>query len=169
MPDKRVVTKLTDGGYFEDSGVATALDLISSLQELITKHELKIDIKLIILTSSGFTTERPSGLDEAMDPIRAMLNARGARAYIEVGRAERLAAAMQAEPPMKVTVDGLGYPLPLGWSLSDLTRLIMLYQVGGISPCERQRESETAAKVHSGSCNIETIVKQLTYAPRVVP
>src|SRR5262249_54694440 len=45
-PLNKRVSKVTDGGYFESSGVATALDLAHSLQKIIMERQLNIDIKL---------------------------------------------------------------------------------------------------------------------------
>src|SRR5262249_6780805 len=88
-PAEKSLTKVSDGGYFESSGVATALDLMHSMQNIIAARGLNVDIKLVILTSGGFASDTADGLNEALDPIRTMLNASDARGYIEVGRAER--------------------------------------------------------------------------------
>ncbi len=71
------VTKLSDGGYFEASGVATALDLAHSLKTIIDQRGMNIDIKLVILTSGGFASDTADGLDEALDPIREPRHNRG--------------------------------------------------------------------------------------------
>lgn len=172
---QRKVIKVNDGGYFESSGVASALDLTYALQKIIAQHKLPIDINLIILTSGGFASETASGLNEVLDPIRTMLNASGARGYIEVGRAEQVGDA-QTEPPtssldaspratvLKVWLEGLGYPLPLGWSLSTVTSYLIQFQTGEVGPCQRQQDSSSKTPdVHSSSCTINDIVRQLTY------
>jgi hypothetical protein len=167
-PEKSV-TKLSDGGYFEASGVATALDLAHSLKNIIDQHGLNADIKLIILTSGGFASETTDGLDEALDPIRAMLNASEARGYIEVGRAEHAdfaKAAAQSGAVLKVRLEENGYPLPLGWSLSDVTRYLIQYQTGEVTPCEskqRPRQAPQTLELRSSSCAISEIVGQLKH------
>jgi hypothetical protein len=167
-PEKSV-TKLSDGGYFEASGVATALDLAHSLKNIIDQGGLNVDIKLVILTSGGFASETADGLNEALDPIRTMLNASEARGYIEVGRAEQAdfaKAAAQSGAVLKVRLEEYGYPLPLGWSLSDVTRYLIQFQTGELNPCERKqgpRQASPTLDLNSSSCVISEIVGQLTH------
>jgi hypothetical protein len=164
-PDKKIVTKVSDGGYFEASGVATALDLVHSLET--AARELNVDIKLVILTSGGFAaSDTADGLNEALDPIRTMLNASEARGYIEVGRAERAQAAAQSGAVLKVKLEEYGYPLPLGWSLSDLTRLLIQFQTGEVTPCQSNKSPRQAPQtldLRSSSCAISEIAAQLTH------
>src|SRR5262249_51189499 len=65
-PAEKSMTKVSDGGYFESSGVATALDLVHSMQNTIVTHGLNVDIKLVILTSGGFASDTADGLNEAL-------------------------------------------------------------------------------------------------------
>jgi hypothetical protein len=166
---ERSVTKLSDGGYFESSGVATALDLAHSLKTIIDQHGLNVDIKLVILTSGGFASDTADGLDEALDPIRTMLNASEARGYIEVGRADQAdfaKAAAQSGAVLKVRLEEYGYPLPLGWSLSDVTRYLIQFQTGELNPCQRKQGPRQASKkldLNTSSCVISEIVGQLTH------
>jgi hypothetical protein len=155
---------VSDGGYFESSGVATALDLVHSLEN--AARELNVDIKLVILTSGGFASETADGLNEALDPIRTMLNASDARGYIEVGRAERAQAAAQSGAVLKVKLEEYGYPLPLGWSLSDLTRLLIQFQTGEVTPCQSKqgpRQAPKTLELRTSSCAIGEIAEQLTH------
>ncbi len=168
-PNKRV-TKVSDGGYFESSGVATALDLAHSLQNIITERGLNVDIKLVILTSGGFGSDAPvEGLNEALDPIRTMLNASEARGYIEIGRAERAdfaRAAAQSGAVLKLRLEEKGYPLPLGWSLSDVTRYLIQFQTGEIESCERRpgpRQAPRTLELNTSTCVIGEIAAQLTH------
>jgi hypothetical protein len=167
-PEKSV-TKLSDGGYFESSGVATALDLAHSLKTIIDQRGMNVDIKLVILTSGGFASDPADGLDEALDPIRTMLNASEARGYIEVGRADRAdfaKAAAQSGAVLKVRLEEHGYPLPLGWSLSDVTRYLIQYQTGELNSCERKkgpRQASPTLDLNSSSCVIGELVGQLTH------
>jgi hypothetical protein len=166
-PDEKIVTKVSDGGYFEASGVATALDLVHSLEN--AARGLNVDIKLIILTSGGFASDTADGLNEALDPIRTMLNASEARGYIEVGRAERAdfaRAAAQSGAVLKVKLEEYGYPLPLGWSLSDLTRLLIQFQTGEVTPCESKqgpRQAPRTLELRTSSCAVSEIAAQLTH------
>ena len=168
-PAEKSVTKVSDGGYFESSGVATALDLAHSLKNIIDQRGLNIDIKLVILTSGGFASEPADGLNEALDPIRTMLNASEARGYIEVGRAEQsdfAKAAAQSGAVLKVRLEEYGYPLPLGWSLSDVTRYLIQFQTGELNPCQRKqgpRQASQTLDLNSSSCAISELVGQLKH------
>src|SRR5262249_32268630 len=168
-PSGGSVNKLSDGGYYEGSGVTTALDLAHSLQDIITERGLNVDIKLVILTSGGFGSDTTEGLDEALDPSRALLNAGEARGYIEIGRAERAdfaRAAAQSGAVLKLRLDEYGYPLPLGWSLSDVTRLLIQFQTGEVNSCETKqgpRQAPQNLELNSSSCIISFIVTQLTH------
>jgi len=166
-PPVKSVTKVSDGGYFESSGVATALDLMHSLQKIVAEHKLPIDIKLVILTSGGFASTTADGLNEALDPIRTMLNSSEARGYIEVGRAEQADYERTQAPSgavLKVRLEEYGYPLPLGWSLSTVTRYLIQFQTGEVNPCQRkQGPPRLAVDVNSSSCVIGDIVGQLTH------
>ena len=168
-PAEKSMTKVSDGGYFESSGVATALDLVHSMQNIIAAHGLNVDIKLVILTSGGFASDTADGLNEALDPIRTMLNASEARGYIEVGRAEQadfVKAAAQPGSVFKVKLEEYGYPLPLGWSLSDLTRLLIQFQTGEVTPCQSNkspRQAPQTLELKSSSCAISEIAAQLTH------
>src|SRR5262245_34484823 len=168
-PAERIVNKVSDGGYFESSGVATALDLAHSLQNIITERGLNVDIKLVILTSGGFASDTADGLNEALDPIRTMLNASEARGYIEVGRAERAdfaRAAAQSGAVLKLKLEEKGYPLPLGWSLSDVTRFLIQFQTGELNSCESKqgpRQAPRTLELNTSSCVISFIATQLTH------
>ena len=168
-PPEKNVTKVSDGGYFESSGVATALDLAHSLQTIIMDKGLNVEIKLVILTSGGFASDTADGLNEALDPIRTMLNASEARGYIEVGRAERAdfaRAAAESGAVLKLRLEEFGYPLPLGWSLSDVTRLLIQFQTGEVNPCESRqgpRQAPRSLELNTSSCVISFIATQLTH------
>jgi hypothetical protein len=98
-----------------------------------------------------------------------MLNASEARGYIEVGRAERAdfaRAAEQSGAVLKVKLEEYGYPLPLGWSLSDLTRLLIQFQTGEVTPCQSNKSPRQAPQtldLRSSSCAIGEIAAQLTH------
>jgi hypothetical protein len=88
LPGVDQMRRYVDGGYFENSGLTTILDVMNELRELL----LEEDILLIILRieNSRFTTNtrsitgspKPDPDDdfaEAMAPVRALLATRHAR------------------------------------------------------------------------------------------
>jgi hypothetical protein len=70
-----------------------------------------------------------------------MMSTRSARAPLEASRAEllvdRSARSTEGIPKklFQFDLDGLGYPLPLGWRLSAVTRLLIDNQLGTRSRC----------------------------------
>ncbi len=71
--------KLVDGGYFDNSGVETALRLINSLKAIAGGD--RVAIRLIVMESMA--NKQPSrAFSEAFDPVRAMLNTRETRGTV---------------------------------------------------------------------------------------
>jgi len=141
---------IVDGGYFENSGVVTALDIIDGIETALEADaELqvfrdKIEIDLIVLASHDFEAGSFYGLSEVLDPIRTMLSSWRARTVIEVKKARRLLGARKGDGVevtkvpkhvMLTSLNGLGYPLPLGWRLSILTRFLIDGQLGNEHEC----------------------------------
>ena len=86
-----VKIRIVDGGYFENSGVATAVDLVSSILRTAERLQIsdQIEINFIVFTSADFDRPRSYGLGELLEPIRTMLNTREARARIRDSQAIR--------------------------------------------------------------------------------
>ncbi|MET4121073.1 hypothetical protein ABIB85_007503 [Bradyrhizobium sp. JR1.5] len=144
---KPVKVRVVDGGYFENSGLATALDLLSSLEAAVEADPKlrpfreKIEINIITLNSKRFDLGSFAGFGEWLSPISSMMSTRNARAPLETSRAELLVARSAkastgiAKKLFRFDLDGLGYPLPLGWRLSPVTRLLISNQLGTRSRC----------------------------------
>lgn len=141
-------TRVVDGGYFENSGVATALDLLKNVVPQLRLRPEKFEVNLIILTSEDFAFSMFLGFGETFGPIRAMLNTRTARASIEVARAaadlERLSTDQVVLRPIVVRLRGLGYPLPLGWRLAKSTQYLIQYQKGVRGNCNGGEDANCA-------------------------
>jgi hypothetical protein len=135
-------SRIVDGGYFENSGVATAVDLIKEIYNYLREHdaEKRVAINLVILTSAGFSSSQTFSPGETFGPIQTMLNTRQSRAAIEIDRAKtdlrRLMTANISFNPIEVRLRGLGYPLPLGWRLSTTTRYLIEFQLGSRLNCK---------------------------------
>lgn len=151
IPDRP--EKLVDGGYFENSGVETALELIRSLKA-IAGHD-RIAIRLIVMESTA--DEQPSrAFSEIFDPVHAMLNTRVTRGTLARVRAWRelcktcapvtiwgdavLPRTVRGQPPVPDSLiwhalDGSQNPLPLGWHLGRVTQDTIRAQVGGTGNC----------------------------------
>ncbi len=131
--DSRKV-RLVDGGYFENSGVATAIDLIRDLE---ADPDLpNVRFHLIALTWPGFPERSAYGVGEVLEPIRALLAVRSARSAVELDRAEAFLGRDGVAPRLKrMPVGDLATPLPLGWRLSATTRLQIALQSGDATRC----------------------------------
>jgi hypothetical protein len=146
---------LVDGGYFDNSGALTALAAINEMDQVIRKNSEFRDVKihLIILTSNGFT-EHSNLLNDYLAPIETLLSTRTARGAIAVQQAKlRFKQPDYGNHSVRsLELQGFGFPLPLGWRLSPITRLMILGQDG---------VSTTCAGVSSGDCLRQEIVDEL--------
>jgi hypothetical protein len=142
MPPPRNL-QLVDGGYFDNSGVITALAVMREMQNAAAQiKNPKVQINLIVLTSTDFTN--PVTLGDYLAPFQTLLNTRAARGLIAIRQAERFfkeaASTSQAGAPAdslgEAVLYGYGYPLPLGWRLSPITRLLILGQMGDKMLCK---------------------------------
>ncbi|HSM80844.1 MAG TPA: hypothetical protein VLS96_04115, partial [Nodosilinea sp.] len=106
-PDKRSQkARLADGGYFENSGVSTAIDLGSRLEEFLKQEGFLESISEILgpgIRSSSFkfvylaiasqpskTIPKAGGFNEIKSPLGALWNSREARGLDVVNRVEYL-------------------------------------------------------------------------------
>jgi hypothetical protein len=162
--DKQVVVsqkkRLVDGGYFENSGTRTALDLINdiNMSELVT-HE-KVEIKLIVLTSTLFSEQTTFGFGEIASPLLALNSTREARTPITIAsarlelRENAPERTFRAHMLQTVTLRKIGYALPLGWRLTKLTQHLIKLQNGNVEGCKGSRkylEQETDFFSKSGA------------------
>jgi hypothetical protein len=108
--------RYVDGGYFENSGVETAEDLLSEIDppEGVTFHLIVLDFPGI----EGAKRDRPRWLGEIMSPVRAFLNARGARGELAKRRADRPSSTTEYR---SATLDDQAAQFTLGWMLSTRT------------------------------------------------
>ena len=105
-PSKLRKIRLVDGGYVDNSGVETALDLIQSLtEEMETVRDEgnegrrlssvgrtpsgKVRLSLIVLSGGGFPVRGSFALGETLEPVRTFLSTRESRAYAAIERANR--------------------------------------------------------------------------------
>jgi hypothetical protein len=115
------LTYLVDGGYYDNSGLATALELMREIEKADVNK--KLIARLIIITGVPDPAEPVVGFNETLDPIRAMLNSWGIRPFeaIEMANADLNNSADVLKRVHIVRLRGLLYHLPLGWRLSGGT------------------------------------------------
>jgi hypothetical protein len=135
---------VVDGGYFENSGVTTAVEIINRLQRRAQTCCVNARFYLIALTSGIYGNSSSGAFSEAMSPVVALLNTRTARTYSTVDLAARDLGV--AEPNgqsvlgrinrvQKVDFGDYVIPLPLGWRLSKMSATEIFFLTGRVGHC----------------------------------
>jgi hypothetical protein len=137
---------LVDGGYFENSGAATALDVLSALQRAAELEGLaKYIVPTVLLLSNNPATAKPTE-DPTATPPNPMRFAVETRAPWETMLQTREGRGTQAQAVLKRTVEWRTegkprgrfefyqpssniVPLPLGWMLSPSARRALDTQI----------------------------------------
>lgn len=134
---------VVDGGYFENSGGLTALEIFAAIEEhdfwFGDLNGLRTEPFALILSNAPDNPNRVNGgwqtpatemaeestlfLPETVSPVIALLNTRSARGYqaeaafgAQAGASHGTRLQLRADPGAEAAV------LPLGWSLSNQTR-----------------------------------------------
>lgn len=114
-----------DGGYVDNSGVATALNIAQYIDGLQPRRN--VDIRIIMISALWSPLDRaqfdpppdrPQG--EIFPPISASTSTRVGRGY-----KTQFDAVFETRPGLSITETGFYYGfevLPLGWQLSDVSR-----------------------------------------------
>ncbi|UGX94986.1 hypothetical protein G6321_00007500 [Bradyrhizobium barranii subsp. barranii] len=120
--------RLVDGGYVENSGIETALDLVEKLNAIKgTSDAPRFRIYLLSLVSGQFGDHGSFMFGDLMEPVRALLSTRTSRTYIALNHATSIDRRPDPEVTQSVQrfptfgrtdITGLFYSLPLGWTLS---------------------------------------------------
>ncbi|HUI11946.1 MAG TPA: hypothetical protein VL048_00595 [Xanthobacteraceae bacterium] len=186
--DKRVAKiRLADGGYVDNSGIETALDLIDAIKAAAADAKTGDSFRTYLISLSGgdYPDVRVYSFGDIVEPIRALLNGREARAYIALDRAKtELATASPAQgaastattaSPPQPTADqnadlpkfaesklrNYFYPLPLGWAMSSKTREIVAFESGRFWDCEMKPDFTQSEKYGNNADCIQLEVYNL--------
>ncbi len=176
--------RLADGGYFENSGVATAFDLLKSLEKSLRGDD-KQSVELVLISvklggSESPEAEPPHGFHEIMTPLRTLNNTRAARGRLAVEQAslalnntvcrdKRNSGAREPPNPscfyakrMRVSVleSDKKKPLPLGWLLSADSIKTIENSIGSLGNCPANGDPQTA--IQRNSCLLRQIGKDLS-------
>lgn len=132
---KEIWGHIVDGGYFEDSGAATAAEILFAVMNVAKDRGIEHKIRPIVIMISNNPSEAPFAnpwvdqkpdaskwMNEILSPLRTMLNTREAR-----GRYSQMAIQKEVELPkngeyIPVYLQKMNIPLPLGWMLSPSSR-----------------------------------------------
>ena len=175
-----------DGGYVDNSGVATASKLAQSLSELISKDPgaPAVEIKLVMISAAWIPFERfwmdaPDNRSQSdlFTPFVAALATWQGRGYTT-----QYDLAADPKPGFKIVEAGVYYnfmPLPLGWQLSSLSRSYIDLFRGSPEKCDqtqldRSLESHAAlanSYINRANCVAAEIARDLTpaAAPLMMP
>ncbi len=164
--------RLVDGGYFENSGVDTAMSVVDAIERAANEIDDPIDVRLIVfdLTRDRFR-DATYAFGELLSPIKTILNATVARSTLAQTRARRaldapcryvllggtpIPGASEHDPNAKlcppsevaasrvwsVSLNDYEYDFQLGWILSRETLRRVRDQLGDPRRCA---PAETAA------------------------
>jgi hypothetical protein len=175
-----------DGGYVDNSGVATASKLAQSLGELIAKDPAApaVEIKLVMISAAWIPFDRfwmdaPDNHSQSdlFTPFAAALATWQGRGYTT-----QYDLAADPKPGFKILEAGVYYnfmPLPLGWQLSSLSRSYIDLFRGSPEKCDqtqldRSLESHAAlanSYINRANCVAAEIARDLTpsAAPLMMP
>jgi hypothetical protein len=140
--------RLVDGGYFDNSGIETTVDLMETLVAIrgarqqaqpntgMRSRPRAFDIHLI--TISGTVADGPpswQGLDDVLSPIRTLLSSRDARGILSVTRPQSGRFLYDSNPPTfdvspAATLDDQDMALALGFQLSTNSIDLIAAQAG---------------------------------------
>lgn len=171
--------RLADGGYFDNSGIPTALDIGRSLQKIKgygTTFEI-VYLSLIDGQFNGSTTQLNSeGLNEVLSPVRALFSARQSRSRSAV-ELSTFTVNDGIDDPLKykfrtlfLKKSGDGVKLPLGWLISKRSRNFIDRQTPDpkITPCDTKKFGQSFANGRVGMddnhnrCTIASIGNDLS-------
>jgi hypothetical protein len=164
-----------DGGYVDNSGVATATKLARVLSYITSKDATlpKVDIKLITISAAWIPFERfwmdppkDQPLSEYVSPFVAALAA-------WQGRGFTAQSDLSTDQAFKVIDMGVYYnfmPLPVGWHLSSLSRTYVdLFRgdpdkcdLGRARPSLNSHAAMAASYIYRANCAAAEVVKDLT-------
>jgi hypothetical protein len=135
--DGKLREHVVDGGYFENSGAATAADIITRIRQARVSGPFTIHLILIKfneIKAKGCVPSPMPGpgperfMNETLSPLRALLATRGARGTLAYAEAKQLPQVIPYE--FILTQNAKGIVLPLGWLLSERTRNAIDLQIG---------------------------------------
>jgi Patatin-like phospholipase len=147
---------IVDGGYFENSGVTTAVEIINRLQRRAQKCCTNARFYLIVLTSGDYSKGSSDAFSEAISPVVALFNSRTARTYSTVDLATRDLGVVR--PGAKGVLGRISrvqradfgeyvIPLPLGWRLSKMSATEIFFLTGRVAHCAADENFVQTSKI----------------------
>ncbi|MEM7106135.1 MAG: patatin-like phospholipase family protein [Bacteroidota bacterium] len=130
-PNGETWGNIVDGGYFDNTGLHTALEIVDMINEEVPDSLPIRPVVIAIRNSRDKTGEFPAqkGMHETLSPVKSFYNSWGARANYYAVDVDNLANELDFEyllfnlPFVNDEGEDLGFPL--GWTLSADTRAQM--------------------------------------------
>ncbi len=125
---------LVDGGYFENSGSATAFEVLMTMRKSVeSKLWNRITPVVIMITNDpklheNLVPESRQFMNEVLSPVVTLLNTRGARGSYS-REALKILVTRQDGLFLHFGLHDDHGPLPLGWVLSDVAKQTMQIQL----------------------------------------
>jgi hypothetical protein len=135
------IHRIVDGGYFENSGAATASEILQFLQSGRNPSRDRLDARVILITHTEKPLPGGEALSEELAPLRALFATRVARGDHAVAEL-RSTAGPAAWTEFNLRTDE-GVPLPLGWLLSAQARRAIDAAID--SPANKTARSQVGA------------------------
>ncbi len=152
--------RFVDGGYFENSGIETAIDVKTSIEERLKTPtiyrrvanvqslgpklaggadtagggatvEIEPEFRIIVLSENYVLDEELEGLNEIGAPLRTLNRTRLRRGELAKARADKAFTKRYV-----IELQHSNFPMPLGWQLSRHTQATIKAQIGLPSGCE---------------------------------
>ncbi|MCG5062224.1 MAG: hypothetical protein KA714_30720 [Limnoraphis sp. WC205] len=82
------ISRLADGGYFENSGFSTAFEIGERLKKTLPKDKPSFKIVYLAITDNNFSETKFTGLNELASPILTFINSNPARGRSVIEKAE---------------------------------------------------------------------------------
>jgi hypothetical protein len=152
-----------DGGYADNSGATTALEIYKSLDKSLQGSadlRSRIDLRLIVLTDAAADPQLSKingrGFNDTLAPITALLNVRSQLASRAVTQATSFMSEIAGQAGdskiLLVKLEQRAFRLPLGWEISHAENDVVKFMLGRADICER------SANVHASDSVAKTIV-----------
>lgn len=152
----RTKIHLVDGGYYDNSGIATAMDIIHAIKPITGSNRTRHEIILLIIDSIPDPHKRVNWLTQILSPAHALLNVRAARSkeyrervrwllpdldrdpdffdFVGLGRLRTAFTFHRKESVREFWLDlnakGDDLNIPLGWYLSERMSKYIWSEVG---------------------------------------
>lgn len=135
--------RLADGGYFDNSGMLTALDIgqeiSKSIQPKSNQTDDQIKVIYISIIDQQPTPEKieNQGLNELISPVRALFNSRKTLGQSITHQAKFILDSennQDSDRYRQILLDKKAAKLPLGWYLSEKSQQAISQQIGFSDP-----------------------------------